>query len=141
MQVDDGSTAEVSVDLDGDGNDGTATITADYGPTPQSATTFDDDGNGTIDTMTVTFDEAIDGSVSYATSDFTVSGATTVTGIASNDGDATLRLEVDSAPTNDTGITPDVTVAQNAVQDTNGNAGPAGVPRRSPPPTRRHPWR
>ncbi|WP_423750783.1 hypothetical protein [Salinirarus marinus] len=126
LQVDDGSTAEVSVDLDGDGNDGTATITADYGPTPQSATTFDDDGNGTIDTMTVTFDEAIDGSVSYATSDFTVSGATTVTGIASNDGDATLRLEVDSAPTNDTGITPDVTVAQNAVQDTNGNAGPAG---------------
>lgn len=63
--------------------------------------------------------------MSYATGNFTVSNAN-VAAIADNDGDDTLRLELDSVTPNDTSLTPDVTVAQNAVQDTNGNAGPAG---------------
>ncbi|WP_435068342.1 beta strand repeat-containing protein [Haloplanus sp. C73] len=125
LRLKDNETATVSVDLDGQGDNGTATVTADYGPSPTAATTLDTDENGTVDAVNVTFDEQVNGSVAYSTGDFTVDNAT-VSGIASNDGDDTLRLELGSAPVNDTGVTPDVTVAQNAVQDTNGNAGPAG---------------
>ena len=119
-----GSSASATVDLDGDGNSASVSVTADYGPVPTGATTYDNTTDGTVDDVTVTFDEAVKTSFAYATGNFTVSGAT-VAAIADNDGDDTLRLEVDSAPTNDTSITPDVTVAQDAVQDTSGNTGPA----------------
>ncbi|WP_248896397.1 hypothetical protein [Haloplanus halobius] len=125
LLVQKGSSASATVDLDGDGNSAPVSVTADYGPVPTGATTYDNTTDGTVDNVTVTFDEAVKTSSAYATDNFTVGGAT-VSGIADNDGDDTLRLELSSATANETGLTPDVTVSQNAVQDTNGNAGPAG---------------
>jgi PGF-CTERM protein len=124
LQVANGSDASVSVDLDGASDGASASVTADYGPVPQSATTLDNTGNGTVDNVSVTFDEAVaSGSVDAA--DFGVSDGGTVTAVTDNDDDATLVLEVDSLPADDTALTPDVTVFQDGLSDTDGNAGPA----------------
>lgn len=122
LMVQKGNAASVSVDLDGQSDGDSASVTADYGPVPQSATTHDNDTDGTVDNVTVTFDEAVT-SGSPATSDFSVAGGS-VTGIADDDGDAQLVLRVGSLSSG-TAITPDVTVAQDAVTDGNGYAGPA----------------
>jgi len=124
LQVSKGNAANVTVDLDGQGDGDSASVTADYGPVPTGATTHDNTTDGTVDNVSVSFDEPVNDSVSYATGDFTVSNAN-VAAIADNDGDDTLRLELDSVTPNDTSLTPDVTVAQDALQDANGNAGPA----------------
>jgi hypothetical protein len=124
LQVQDGGTASVTVDLDGQNDGASASVTADYGPVPQSATTHDNTTDGTVDNVTVTFDEAV-GSTSVDASDFGISDGSVagVTDVA--DEDDTLVLEVDGATSNDTAITPDVTVLQDSLSDTGGNVGPA----------------
>ncbi|MFB6101433.1 MAG: PGF-pre-PGF domain-containing protein [Haloplanus sp.] len=123
LQVAKRHSANVTVDLDGQNDGATASVTADYGPVPTAATTHDNTTDGTVDNVTVTFDEPVD-SASVSTSDFSVDGSSP-TGVTDTDGDDTLVLQVGSTPTNDTGITPGVTVLQDALQDSSGNAGPA----------------
>lgn len=124
LQVQDRATASVTVDLDGQGDGDTASVTADYELVPQSATTHDNTTDGTVDNVTVTFDEAV-GSASVGASDFESSDGSVV-GVADvADEDDTLVLELDGATTGDTAITPDVTVLQDSLADTDGNVGPA----------------